>query len=160
MSLSLNKGKSGMLFSLAATGPSGRWTADAFANGSPGNQRDFRATIRDLSIDEISLIGGFRVNGFDTDAPLSLDMNFTLAPNNSLQQAVGRIEIGKGYFRLDEPDHEPVMIQHIELGLHWDNDKRKLLLSPIDFKAGGFDMALSGFAQPPPETVGEKRSRR
>lgn len=156
VSLSLNKGKSGMLFSLAATGPSGRWTADAFANGSPGNQRDFRATIRDLSIDEISLIGGFRVNGFDTDAPLSLDMNFTLAPNNSLQQAGGRIEIGKGYFRLDEPDHEPVMIQHIELGLHWDNDKRKLLLSPIDFKAGGFDMVLSGFAQPPPESVGEK----
>lgn len=34
VSLSLYKGKSGMLFSLAATGPSGRWTADAFANGS------------------------------------------------------------------------------------------------------------------------------
>ena len=156
VSLSLDKGKSGMLFSLGATGPSGRWTADAFATGSPGNQREFRATIRDLSIDEISLVGGFRVSGFDTDAPLSVDMNFTLAPNNSLLHAGGRLEIGKGYFRLDEPDHEPVMIQHIELGLHWDNNQKKLQLSPIDFKAGGFDMAMSGFAQPPPETSGEK----
>lgn len=153
LTLSLEKGDGEMLFSAGATGPSRRWTAGAAAKGAPGARRDFLAEVHDLTIDEISLIGGFRRTGADTDAPLSGSLSFALGPDNRVLQAVGRVDVGKGFFRLDEPDHEPVMIDDINLTAGWDPAAHKILLSPITFKAGGFDLAFTGEAIPPPETA-------
>lgn len=148
VSLSLDKGDGDMSFSLAASGPSGRWTADALASGAPGDKRDFRASVRDLSIDEISLFGGFRTTRFDTDAPLAMDLDFTLAPNDDILRAAGRLDIGKGFFRLEERDHEPVMIEHIALAADWTPQTGRLAMTPIEVKAGGFDLAFTGEATP------------
>ena len=151
VTLSLDKGDGAMRFALAASGPSRRWTAQAIAKGAPGERRDFYAILRDISIDEIALVAGARTTKFDSDAPLSFVMNFSLAPDDALLRASGRVEIGKGFFRLDEPDHEPVMIEHIGATATWDKAARKLVLSPVDFRAGGFDMAILGEARAPPE---------
>lgn len=151
--LSLDKSDGNMSFSLSAAGPSGRWTADALANGAPGGKRDFRAAIRDLSIDEVSLIGGFRPTSFDSDALLGVDLAFTLAPNDQVVQASGRLDIGKGYFRLEERDHEPFMIDHISLAAAWSPTARKVTVTPVEFKAGGFDFTGSGEAIPPTEII-------
>ena len=151
VTVSLNRSKKGLLLNLAAAGPNGNWTAEAIANGEPGNTRDFRASIKNLSLDEVSLMGGFRVSGFDTDALMSVDLNFTLGSDDDIVQAGGRLKVGPGYFRLDEPDHEPVLIQNIDLSTYWDSSKRKLILAPMTFNAGGFDLALSGIAEPPAE---------
>lgn len=151
VALSLTKAEGAMRFSLGATGPSGRWLATASATGEPGNPRSFVAHVRGLTIDEISLIGGFRASGFDTDSPLAVDMSFSLSPDNIIHDAKGAFEVGKGYFRLDEPDHEPVMIQRIAGKVVWNRHERKLAIGPIQFTAGGFDMALAGEAAAPPE---------
>lgn len=148
VSLSMDKGDGGMSFSLAASGPSGRWTADALASGAPGGKRDFRAAVRDLSIDEISLLGGFRTTRFDTDAPLAMDLDFTLAPNNAVLRAAGRLDVGKGFFRLEERDHEPVMIEHVAIAADWSPKTGRVALTPIEVKAGGFDLAFAGEAAP------------
>ncbi len=153
LTLSLDKSDGNMSFSLSAAGPSGRWTADAVASGAPGGQRDFRAAIRDLSIDEVSLIGGFRPTNFDSDALMGVDLAFTLSPKDDVLQASGRLEIGKGYFRLEERDHEPFMIDHISLVASWSPAARKMIVSPIVFKAGGFDFTGSGEAVPPAEIM-------
>lgn len=151
VTLSLDKGDGAMRFSLAASGPSRRWTAQAIAKGAPGERRDFHAILRNLSIDEINLVGGFRASKFDTDAPLGFDLTFSLAPDDSLSLASGGVEIGKGIFRLDEPDHEPVMIDRITATANWDRGAHKLVLAPARFKAGGFDMSIAGEARAPPE---------
>ena len=153
VSLSLTKGDGAMRFSLAATGPSRRWTATAAAKGAPGQTRAFAARVRGLSIDEISLIGGFRNSAFDTDAPLGVDLSFSLSPDDIVQDAKGGFEVGQGYFRLDEPDHEPVMIDRIAGQATWRRHERKLVLDPVQFKAGGFDMTLAGEASAPAETA-------
>ncbi len=149
VTLSLDKGGGGMRFSLAANGPSRRWTAVAVAKGAPGARRDFQAQLRDLSIDEIALVGGFRTAGFDTDAPFAFDLRFALGRDDDVLEASGRMEIGRGYFRLDEPDHEPVMIEKIAGAATWDKAGRKLAIAPLAFKAGGFDMAVVGEARAP-----------
>lgn len=151
VALSLTKADGAMRFSLGATGPSGRWIATASAQGEPGGPRSFVARVRGLTIDEISLIGGFRASGFDTDAPLAVDASFSLSPDNIVHDAKGAFEVGKGYFRLDEPDHEPVMIQRIAGKVVWNRHERKLAIGPIQFTAGGFDMSLAGEAAAPPE---------
>jgi hypothetical protein len=151
MTLSLTKSDGAMRFGLSATGPSRRWSVTAAASGAPGQQRSFSARVRGLTIDEISLIGGFRAAGFDTDAPLGVDMSFALSPSDIVVEAKGAVEIGKGFFRLDEPDHEPVMIERIMGQATWNRHERRLDLSPIQFKAGGFDMSLEGSADAPPE---------
>jgi AsmA-like C-terminal region len=151
MTLSLTKADGAMRFSLAATGPARRWTVTAAATGAPGQPRSFTAHVRDLTIDEISLIAGARAAGFDTDAPLGVDMNFSLSPSDIVLEAKGAVEIGKGFFRLDEPDHEPVMIDRIMAQAIWNRHERRVDLAPIQFKAGGFDMALAGEAIAPPE---------
>jgi hypothetical protein len=151
MTLSLTKSEGEMRFSLSATGPARRWLVTAAATGAPGQQRSFSAHVRDLTIDEISLIAGARVVGFDTDSPLGVDLSFTLSPADNVIDAKGAVEIGKGFFRLDEPDHEPVMIDRIMGQAIWNRHERRLDLTPIQFKAGGFDMSLTGTAIPPPE---------
>lgn len=149
VSLSLDKGGGGMRFMVAATGPSRRWTALATARGAPGARRDFDAQLRDLSIDEIALVGGFRTAKFDSDAPLSADLHFALAEDDSVAEAKGRVKVGQGFFRLEDPDHEPVMIEEIVGDATWNKAARKLVIAPLTFKAGGFDMALSGEAAAP-----------
>ena len=153
LTLSLDKSDGNMSFSLSAAGPSGHWTADALASGAPGDKRDFRAAIRDLSIDEVSLIGGFRPSSFDTDALLGVDLAFTLAPNDEVTQASGRLEVGKGYFRLEDRDHEPFMIDHVALDAAWSAKTHKVTISPLAFKAGGFDFTATMDVIPPAELL-------
>lgn len=150
VSLSLTKSDGAMRFGFSALGPSRRWRVTAAAKGAPGRQREFAARVRDLTIDEISLFGGFRPH-FDTDAPLGVDLSFSLSPNDNVLDAKGGFEVGKGFFRLDEPDHEPVMIERIAGRAVWDRRRRTAVLSPIQFKAGGFDMELTGEAAAPAE---------
>ncbi len=151
VSLSLAKGDGSMRFSLAATGPSRRWSATAAAKGAPGKNRAFVAKLRNLSIDEIALVSGAHNLHFDTDAPLGADLSFSLSPDGIVLEATGGLEIGKGFFRLEEPDHEPVMIQRIAAQARWSRRERKLVVAPFRVKAGGFDMALAGAASAPAE---------
>ncbi|MGD9541148.1 AsmA-like C-terminal region-containing protein [Methylocystis sp.] len=149
VTLSLDKGGNGMRFSAAANGPSGHWTAIAVAKGVPGGRREFHAQFRDLSIDEIALAGGFRTTRFDTDAPFSFDLAFALGAGDEILEASGQAEVGRGFFRFDEPDHEPVMIEKVAGVATWDRGARKVVIAPLVFKAGGFDMTIVGEARPP-----------
>jgi len=149
LSLTLDKGHAGMKFTLAATDRERRWSAVATATGEPGARRVFDARLRDISIDEIALVGGFRHLKFDTDSRISLDAHFALGQDDRVLEANGRIRVGPGFFRLEDPDHEPVMIEAVSGAMHWDRELRQFVIAPIDFKAGGFDMALEGSAVAP-----------
>ncbi len=154
LTLSLDRGSGGMKLSVAATDRERRWRASMAAKGAPGDRRVFDAEARDLSIDEIALIAGLRNLKFDTDAPISSNLHFALGPDGHVIEAEGGLRVGAGFFRLDDPDHEPVMIDAVSAAAHWDKASRQLVITPVRFKAGGFDMALEGVAAPPPSVRG------
>jgi hypothetical protein len=153
LTLSLEKGAGGMKFNLAATGATRRWAVVATAQGQPGARRVFEAKAQDFSLDEIALFGGLRNLPFDSDAPLSAQLRFALGENDLVAEASGGITIGAGYFRLDEPDFEPVIIQSISGAAHWDRKNRQFMISPIKIRTGGLDMTIEGALAPPATSV-------
>ncbi len=153
LTLSLEKGAGGMKFNLAATGATRRWAVIATAQGLPGGRRVFEAKAQDFSLDEIALFGGLRNLPFDSDAPLSAQLRFALGENDLVAEASGGIAVGAGYFRLDEPDFEPVMIQSISGAAHWDRKNRQFMISPIKIRTGALDLTIEGALAPPTTSV-------
>lgn len=149
LTLSFDKSAGAMRFSLAATGPSGRWTAAATAAGAPGDRRTFDAHLHRLSLDEVALIGGFRNIPFDTDAPLSLALHFVLAGDGRVLEASGNFGAGAGYFRLEERDHEPIMVDDVAGAVRWDANLRQFSIEPVAIKVGGAQLSVRALATPP-----------
>lgn len=147
--LSLDKAPGSMHFGLAASDGARRLSVVAIAKGAPGEARVVDARLRDLSIDELALVGGWRNPKFDTDAPLSLDVRFVVGQDNHISEATAHVGVGVGFFRLEDPDHEPVMIDKISATARWDRAARRIVIDPVDIKAGGFDMTVIGEARPP-----------
>lgn len=148
LALSLDKSRGGMRFTLAGTGGGRRWSLSSIAGGAPGGRRNLDVALRDLSIDEIALAGGLRNVKFDSDAALSLNFHVALSSGNRIDEARGGFRVGSGFFRLDEPDHEPVLIQTIRGALAWDAAQRRFTLDAFEMKAAGYDLAMKGSATP------------
>ncbi len=149
LTLSFDKSLGGMKFNLAATGATRRWEVVASAHGLPGSKRNFDAEAHDFSIDDIALFGGLRKLPFDTDAPLSAELHFVLSAEGRVTEASAGARLGKGYFRLDEPDFEPVMVREVSGAAHWDKQNRQFIISPVEIKTGALDMTLEGAIAPP-----------
>lgn len=149
LSFGLDKGADGVKFELSARGASRRWAAVATVKGGPGQRRMFDLALRDFSIDEIALAGGLRNLNFDMDAPLSLDMHASVASDDQVLEASGHVGVGAGFFRFDDPEHEPVLIDAVSGAMRWDRGQRRFIVDPFVVKAGGFDMTLEGAAAAP-----------
>lgn len=154
LALSFDKSTGAMSFSLAATGASGRWSAEATAKGAPGSRRTLDARLRRLSLDEFALVGGLRSLPFDTDAPLSVDLHFALAGDDRVVEASGRFAAGRGFFRLEEPDHEPIMIGDLSGSARWNASDRRFVIEPIEIEAGGARLTFAGSVSPPGSGAG------
>jgi hypothetical protein len=149
LSLSLDKSADGMKFSLAARGAERRWALAATAKGRPGARRVFDAQAKNFSIDDIALLGGVRNLPFDSDAPLAAEIHFALSESDRVVEAKGSASVGRGFFRLSEPDFEPVMIETLSAEVAWDKANRQFALAPIRIKTGSYDLALEGELSPP-----------
>ncbi|HUZ67878.1 MAG TPA: DUF3971 domain-containing protein, partial [Beijerinckiaceae bacterium] len=150
MQLSFTKESNGRRLTLAADGPSGRWTLTASATGAPGTPRALDIDAQDLSIDEISLVGGLTHPGFDLDTPISARLHFALAPDGSFADASGRVALGSGFFHVDNPDAEPQQIDALVGHFHWDSASKSFILDPILFNAPGeMHFQFDGSVVPP-----------
>jgi hypothetical protein len=148
LTVSFDKGHGEMTFEFGANGPSRRVGATARAGAGADGRRLFDARLHDVTTDEIALLVGLRNLKFDSDAPLALDLHFALGSDGHVAEASGGFSVGRGFFRLDDPDHEPVMIDAINGAAHWDRAGRRLVVSPLEVKAGGYDAAFVGEAAP------------
>ncbi|HYA79671.1 MAG TPA: hypothetical protein VED87_01915, partial [Methylocystis sp.] len=148
LGLSLDKEAGAMKFSVAAKGGSRRWSVVAAARGAPGARRVFDARVKDFTLDDIALLGSLRHPPFDSDAPLGGEIHFALSDAGRVVEASGTARAGAGFFRLNEPDHEPVMIEQITLSAAWDKQRRQFALAPIRLKTAGLDMTLQGEIAP------------
>ena len=131
VNLSFDRRSGSTTFNLSVDGPNGRWSANGLASGAPHAERRLMLSLQNLSIDEILLATGARSIGADFDMPLSAKFSVGLRPDGVLSEAVGNFDFGAGYFRWDDPKDEPMMVDSIHGGLHWDGAARRIVVDPV-----------------------------
>lgn len=129
---------------LAADGPTGRWTLDAHAIRSDADVKVLDVVVKNLSLDVITLAGGLHDVGFDFDMPISANVSVRIGPGGRLDQATGRFELGSGYFKLDDPDHEPLLVDTMSGGFHFDAASRAVMIDRTELKAGSSVFTMTG----------------
>jgi predicted negative regulator of RcsB-dependent stress response len=132
VNLSFDKSSGATRFDLSVEGPNGRWLASGVAGGMPGSERGLMLSFSNLSLDEILLATGTRTIGADFDMPLSGKLSVRLQADGMLSEAAGQFEFGAGYLRFDDPDDEPLMIDKVTGGFHWNPAARRISVDPDD----------------------------
>lgn len=136
-------------FELSVDGPNGRWRAFGTASGTPGHERALTLSVSNLSADELLLAAGTRTIGADFDMPLSGDFDIRLGSEGKISQATGQLEFGAGYFRLDDPDSEPTLIDSFGGGFHWNHARQLIVIDRLQMAAGTTHFGGSGSVAPP-----------
>ncbi len=149
LELAFDKPSGGTNFLLSAEGPNGRWKASLKANGAPGTERHLDVAFDNITLDEISLASGVRSLGVDFDMPVSAQLKVVLTPEGAVSQGTGQFQMNAGYFRLDDPDDEPLMIDNVDGHFHWDPATRRVIFDNARMKAGGSQFAIAGAVTPP-----------
>ena len=134
---------------IAADGLNGRWQVSAEADGAQGGNRSFDVGLQNISLDQIVLVGGFRDLGFDFDMPISSKLHFGLDPHGNLDQASGQFTLGSGYFFVKNPDHEPMLVDELTGGFHWDAKDGRIEFDPTQFFSGQTHFEVNATVVPP-----------
>jgi len=132
--------------SVGAKGPQGRWSVDAQAQG--GAERMVSLTAHDLDFDDLRL---FNANQppFEADMPISLRLDAKLGANSTIETMSGRFTFGAGYFKLNDPDHEPFFIDEATGDVAWDPAARRYRFDNLQLLSGATHVYAAGWAAPP-----------
>ena len=144
--LSFDKDADAASIHVSARGPAGRWSVDATARG--GDARTVSLSARDLSLDDM-LVMHARHPPFEADMPISLKIEARLTAQSAIQSLVGRFSIGAGYFKLDDPDHEPFLIDEATGGVVWDAAANRFRFKDLQLLSGSTHVAAAGWLAPP-----------
>src|ERR1019366_894146 len=136
VNLAFDKVSGATQFNLSVEGPNGRWSATGVAEGTPGSERRIKLSFANLSLDEILLATGSRAIGADFDMPLSGKLGISLQGGGMLSEAAGQFNFGAGYLRFDNPDDEPMMVDKINGGFHWNSATRRIVIDQSRLTAG------------------------
>ncbi len=149
-SLSFTRGPGGApILSVAADGPAGRWALEARASVAPDGSKLLAVEATDLSLDEITLAGGLKSLGFDFDMPVSAKLAIKLASDGQIDSAKGTFSLGAGYFKLDDPDHEPLLVDAVTGGFHVDRTTDGVEVDRTILRGPTSDFALTGHVDLP-----------
>ncbi|MFN3890243.1 MAG: AsmA-like C-terminal region-containing protein [Beijerinckiaceae bacterium] len=153
LELSIDRDRDAALLTIAATGPSGRWSvsAQARADSDSGAEgpRSLDVEVRDLSMDEIALMFGLRSPPVDFDMPVSARLQLSLGEEGRLTTADGRFAIGSGFLYFRDGDQEPVRVDEMTGRINWDAAARRFDVGPISFHSGRTHMTFAGRVDPP-----------
>ncbi len=129
---------------VAADGPTGPWSLTARASRSGDGIKMLTVEVSNLSLDVITLAGGLRNVGFDFDMPISAKASVRIAADGAMDQAKGEFDFGAGYFKLDDPDHEPLLVDDIAGGFHLDASTHGIIIDRTQLRAGESDFVMTG----------------
>ena len=132
------------VLTVSADGPAGRWSLEARASVRGDGLRSLSVEASNLSLDEITLAGGLHSVGFDFDMPVSAKVNVALGADGAIDKVGGTFELGAGYFKLDDPDHEPLLIDSVKGGFHLDRATNGIVIDRTVMQAGGTTFATTG----------------
>ncbi len=138
-----------LVLSTSAAGPNGNWSMRATMHGRQAAARDVEVEFHDLSLDEWLIATGLRNIGLDTDVPISGKLTASLSAAGRLTGARAKILLGAGYIQLDDPDHEPFMIDEINGALSFDPEARRINIDSLQIAAGDTQFLLNGTLNPP-----------
>ncbi|MGO4869001.1 MAG: DUF3971 domain-containing protein [Roseiarcus sp.] len=144
--LSFDKKQDAATIRVSARGPAGRWSVDATAVG--GDAREVSLAARDLSLDDVLLMHASHLP-FDADMPISFKIDARLAANSAIQALQGRFALGAGYFKLDDPDHEPFLVDEATGDIAWDAAARRYRFSNLQLLSGATHIFAAGWLAPP-----------
>ena len=147
------------VLSVAADGPAGRWSLEAHAGLQPDGAKLLTVQANGLSLDEITLAGGLKSLGFDFDMPVAAKVAIRLAADGQIDTAKGTFSLGAGYFRLDDPDHEPLLINTVTGGFHLDRTTGGVEIDRTELHGPTSNFALTGHVDLP-HALGEPWSGR
>jgi hypothetical protein len=146
LSLTFDKSGQDAAIRASARGPAGRWSIEADARG--GDTRVVSLTARDLSLDDLFVIHAGRPP-FETDMPISFKVEATLTPDSGIRALQGRFSLGAGYFKLDDPDHEPFLVDEATGDVAWDGAAGRYDVKNVQLLSGGTHMFAGGWFAPP-----------
>jgi len=149
LTLAFDKDKGVTKFHLSTEGPNGPWQANLAASGAPGEERRLDIGIANISLDEIALASGKRSLGVDFDMPVSSQLSVVLTPEGAVESGVGTFKMGAGYFRLDDPDDEPTMVDNVTGRFHWESSTRRIVMDEAKLSAGSTQFVAAGVVTPP-----------
>jgi hypothetical protein len=130
----------------SAMGPEGRWSVEATAQG--GDSRTMSLSAHDLSLEDVLLMHAGRPP-FEADMPISFKVEARLAADSRVQALKGRFTIGAGYFKLDDPDHEPFLVDEATGDVAWDAETNRYLVKDLQLLSGSTHIFASGWLSPP-----------
>ena len=137
------------VLSVSADGPAGRWSLEAHAGLQPDGTKLLTVQANGLSLDEITLAGGLKSLGFDFDMPVAAKVAIRLAADGQIDTAKGTFSLGAGYFKLDDPDHEPLLITAVTGGFHLDGTTNGVEIDRTELHGPISDFALTGHVDLP-----------
>lgn len=149
LSLSFDKNADSATVHASARGPAGRWSADATARG--GDAREVSLSARDLSLDDMLLMHASRPP-FEADMPISFKIEARLGANSRIQALQGRFTLGAGYFKLEDPDHEPFLVDEATGQIAWDATANRFDFKELQLLSGATHIFAAGWLAPPTQS--------
>jgi hypothetical protein len=134
---------------MSARGPAGRWSIAMDAQGVGLHSLSIEA--HDLNLDDFLLASGRKVP-FEATMPISAKIDIELAADKSLAAMSGRFGLGAGYFKLDDPDHQPFLVDEATGGWSWDASRQRFLIENFQLFAGQTQVFFGGALTPPSPT--------
>ncbi len=134
-------------FTLAASGPKGRWRARSSVTGRAGETRIIDAEISDLSQDELALFAD--ASSFDFDNPVSARVHVELGETGGLFSLDGGFAVGAGAIRWGDSGAS-FFVDEISGKLRWDPARQALAVSSLQLQSGDARLTANGMISPPP----------
>jgi len=146
VSVDFDKSSSVTALKVSARGPAGPWSLAVAARAGAGA---LQIEAHDLNLADILMASGLRSFPFETDMPISFKLDLRLNGAHGLAALQGRFGLGAGYFKLEDPDHEPMLIDEAVGGVTWDPETRRLLIDDVQIFEGQTHIFFSGVIAPP-----------
>jgi Protein of unknown function/AsmA-like C-terminal region len=130
--------------SAASTAP---WSLSVKAHGADAG--DLQIEAHDINFPDILMATGARSFAFETDMPISFKLDMKMNADRKLAAMDGGFTLGAGYFKLEDPDHEPMLIDEVAGKLHWDFAAQHLAIENVQLFEGETHIGFSGWLAPP-----------
>lgn len=146
------KGTGSAQLSVSADGTSGRWSSTLSGTHQADGRRTLALAVDNVVLEDLNTVPALRDPGFDSDMPVAATLDAVLGPKGELAGLDGQVKLGPGYFRLNDPDHEPLLVDAVTVPVRFDADKRALVVAAAAIRTDTSDYTFSGQLLPPSET--------
>ena len=129
---------------VSARGDHGVWTARGTLKGGQGEARQLAMSTTDLAVSELLGFADKGVVPFQTDMPLSIDIQVEVAADDTLLSVDGAITGGKAALIFDDPKVPPMQIDAVKGEFRLMQDGSRIAIPAIELVSGASKWRLSG----------------